>query len=365
VKKRKLFILLSIVTIICIFAVAASCNLCGVPVNEGDTGIGSSADNTEVVNQTTAENTDRAQDTSAEESTEQVEGETIQDEPLEAPVISIFIYEGPLYSVADDVCYYRVASEVYGNPYPEVTWSKDDSGGALGWDKVQVNLHRGETYKLTATATNSVDTVTTSLTLTWGCGEGQVPEDTQVAATTVSEGSEAQVKIADLAPVYGESGTLFQDIEFGIDRLRFMVGDDSRNKNVRIFLSFNISSLRGADILDAVLIMDKPIKAGDPSFFNEFWIQEIYWGQNLPSNEQFGSPGFLITKYPGNFNGRIIHKSQTLIDYIQSDLDAQKTRFQIRLSFIGNVLSDNDNMSDIYKYSDPFVRLQIKYTNSN
>lgn len=46
---------------------------------------------------------------------------------------------------------------------------------------MQINLHRGETYKLVATAVNSVDTVTTSLTLTWGCDGCQVSVDTQAA----------------------------------------------------------------------------------------------------------------------------------------------------------------------------------------
>ena len=43
------------------------------------------------------------------------QGEVLEGDPL-PPDLSIFIYEGTIYSTADDVCYYRIASELYGNP---------------------------------------------------------------------------------------------------------------------------------------------------------------------------------------------------------------------------------------------------------
>ena len=36
-KKRKIFIVLSIITLILFFAVAATCNFCGVPIDVGET----------------------------------------------------------------------------------------------------------------------------------------------------------------------------------------------------------------------------------------------------------------------------------------------------------------------------------------
>ncbi|MCK5566645.1 MAG: PKD domain-containing protein, partial [Actinomycetia bacterium] len=88
----------------------------------------------------------------------------------EAPTITIEVYEGPIYSSSDNVCYYRIKAIVTGSPSPAVVFSKDDSGGAWGSKKVQVNLSDPtETYTLTATATNSEASATDSIALSWGC----------------------------------------------------------------------------------------------------------------------------------------------------------------------------------------------------
>ncbi len=100
----------------------------------------------------------------AEEAGEE-EGEEIEKE---APTITLEIYEGP--TPADGLCYYRVQANVTGTPAPTIEWSKDDSGGAWGSKKAQVNLSDpSETYTLTATATNSEGTAEDSIALSWGC----------------------------------------------------------------------------------------------------------------------------------------------------------------------------------------------------
>ncbi len=204
--KNKLFVLISLLTLLSLFLTSATCNLCTIAKNkvidieDSQLTIDSTEETTQVTAAVTPGNT-----------TATIADETIEGEPLEAPAISIFIYEGYKYSAEDGICYYRIASEVYGNPYPKVTWSKDDSNGALGWDKVQVNLSRGQTYKLTATATNSVDTATASLTLTWGCDDSQVSENTQAENTQESQESEVQVMTVNLSPVYMEGRTRSSD----------------------------------------------------------------------------------------------------------------------------------------------------------
>ena len=87
----------------------------------------------------------------------------------EVPTISLQIYEGPTYSEADDTCYYRVKAEVTGGPAPEIEWSRDDSDGAWGSNKSQINLRSGESYTLMATAANSGGSSTDSINLIWNC----------------------------------------------------------------------------------------------------------------------------------------------------------------------------------------------------
>ena len=107
----------------------------------------------------------------AEEKTEE---ETTKEEKkvvLTASTIKLEIVEGPAYSQAgDNVCYYRVKANVTGNPYPTISFNKDDSNGAWGKNIAQVNLYKsGESFTLEATATNSQTTAKDSIKLSYTC----------------------------------------------------------------------------------------------------------------------------------------------------------------------------------------------------
>jgi hypothetical protein len=87
-----------------------------------------------------------------------------------APIIKLKIFEGPIYSAGDDICYYRVRAVATGNPTPLISFSKDDSKGAWGSSMTQINLTRAmPSYELIATAKNSIGQSSDSLILNWGC----------------------------------------------------------------------------------------------------------------------------------------------------------------------------------------------------
>ncbi|MBN1298958.1 MAG: PKD domain-containing protein [Actinobacteria bacterium] len=123
---------------------------------------------------------DDATETTAEQTTEEqppeevaVEDEETPDTSEEtvavAPTISIAVIEGPMYSPADGVCYYRIRATVTGTPAPVVAWSKNDTS-SYGPYVAQVNLaNPSESYTLTGTASNSAGSASDSITLTWGC----------------------------------------------------------------------------------------------------------------------------------------------------------------------------------------------------
>ena len=83
-----------------------------------------------------------------------------------SPTITLAVYEGPNYSPADNIYYFRVEATVTGTPKPSIAWSRDNSNSAWGNKKAQVNLNPGETYTLTATAKNSVGTASANIILT-------------------------------------------------------------------------------------------------------------------------------------------------------------------------------------------------------
>ena len=199
-KKNKFYIFLSIAVLICLFGTAAICNQCAADTVED---VGITEEETEAA-------TEEAVEEEGGETPESEEEETVEEEPAEeesaeeeaveeeeeeniekeAPTITIEVYEGPIYSSADDVCYYRIKAIVTGNPTPTVSFSKDDSGGAWGSKKAQVNLSDPtETYTLTATTTNSEGSATDSIYPSWGCPITNNPPD--ISGITIIPGNYA------------------------------------------------------------------------------------------------------------------------------------------------------------------------------
>ena len=110
-----------------------------------------------------------------EEEPDEDEDIPIEEEEWEAPTIELEILGGPTYKLDEDLCYYRIKATVTGDPFPAITWSKDDSGGAWGDDIAQVNLYdSSETYTLVGTATNLEGSDTDSILITWGCNRPPV-----------------------------------------------------------------------------------------------------------------------------------------------------------------------------------------------
>jgi hypothetical protein len=92
---------------------------------------------------------------------------TNEDVNKNLPTLKLVVYEGPVIIEDSSICYYRVEAIVTGDPYPAIKFSKDDSNGAWGKNKAQVNLKNGESYNLIVTATNSAGNITRSIELTW------------------------------------------------------------------------------------------------------------------------------------------------------------------------------------------------------
>ena len=142
----------------------------------------------------------------------------------------------------DDICYYRVQAKVKGNPAPTVTFSKDDSSGAWGTKKAQVNLNDpSDTYTLTATATNSEGSDADSIELSWGCPITE-PEP-------ITEDVNIQV-------VKSKSGYIIVDFDVYVDSFSAFVGDFTNDKQIKTYLTFDIEDISD---LDDVTIKDASV----------------------------------------------------------------------------------------------------------
>ncbi len=290
--------------------------------------------------ETTEETTEEEGTEEVAEEEEETTEETAEEEETagEAPTIALEIYEGP--TPADGLCFYRVKATVTGSPSPTVTWSKDDSGGAWGTKKAQINLNNpGDTYTLTATATNSSGTDTASINLTWGCPEPETEADVPVVLT---EGGYI---------VWGELVKYPHDSIFA--------GDSDTDKQCRGYMSFNIAGLAGATITEASLSMSPEQVWGDPTFLGSLWIDSVDWGADPLVMADFNILPYVAIQ---SFNNPDINcTSANLKTELQKAINDGKSRFRIRIRYT-TPATDSDHQWDGWDYLINEVVLHISYT---
>jgi len=271
--KVKIYTLTIVVLVILFFGVSALCNQCSkTPATESETSesveeqISEQPTETSLSEETITKESESLPEISTSE-TETASAQTTSNE-LKAPTIQLKIYEGPTYSSADNVCYYRIEAIVTGNPFPDVSFSKDDSFGAWGKTKCQVNLSNpGESYTLTAVAKNSEGVASDSITLTWGCEESAETDGTDTSGGTINI---QQPHV--IPPITINRLTLHpKDIGYivwpnGINTDTMIFGDSINNVGVEGFFGFGILAEYTGRTVNSVLLELKTYKYwGNPS----------------------------------------------------------------------------------------------------
>ena len=229
-KRIKLYIVISVLIALMFFSIAAICNQCGIIPAASTT---ASATAESKASETVAEATsvkETTAETTSEETTEKTAAETTSS-PKEAPTIKLQISEGPTFSAPDKICYYRVEAIVTGDPAPTVQFSKDDSSGAFGSKKVQVNLTKSSpSYTLTAIAKNSAGEAKDSITLNWGCAPVAVSKTIDFHPSDIGCVSPVAASTTEIA-----------------------IGDDPSNHDMRGRFAFDVGALAGKEITSVKL----------------------------------------------------------------------------------------------------------------
>ena len=168
-KKNKLYLLISIITLITFFGTAALCNQAG----GGDD---------------------------------------------EAPTIKLEISDGPTFSEEDNTCSYEIEVIVTGTPEPDIEFTLDDNVSLLATEKAKVVLSdTSDTYTLNATATNSAGSTSASINLSWGCEEEVASEEMEEDEEEATEDEEET----------GEEGEDSEESEDNIQEGEVLEGDPS------------------------------------------------------------------------------------------------------------------------------------------
>ena len=260
----------------------------------------------------------------------------------EAPTISVAVYEGP--TLEGSICYYRVEATVTGSPNPSVSWSKDDSLGSFGSKKAQVNINNpGDTYTLTATATNSEGSDTATIDLNWGCAAPAIETDVDIAVTT------------------SKSGYIIVEHAAHSDPYFTYVGDYTNDRQVKAFLYFDIS---GISVLDDVTIKDvsvsMPVESigSHPELMPEVHVKVFDYGDSLELADQAAGGEFVKVFPTSNPMADFNFSSTELEAALQNAVDANNARFQLKISLSGVTA---DGVSDWYQFILGDIRLHVKY----
>lgn len=185
-------------------------------------------------------------------------------------------------------------------------------------------------------------------------GEGEEPEDTgEVGLSTDTRSFGANASIT--GQVNNEGEVFIAADNTGTPCI--YIGDTATGKKVKGFLSFDVSSIAGQNVLGAWLNI-KGSRVGDPtSLFREMRISSTHYGNSLDGADYGVSSSTLTSFFPVS-GSDFSFTNENLRNAVQNTLTADRQYFQVTLfidSTSGNHTSDGLSIS----LSD--VTLEVEY----
>jgi len=380
--KKKLYLFLALITAILIFTTSALCNQCNKAQPEeaeveeepaAEEIAGEDAVEEETTEELEKDVAEAEEDITAEEEVSTDEKKELPEEIEEeavAPTITLVRYEGPIYSSGDGVCYYRIEAIITGNPTPTVDFSKDDSSGAWGPTKCQVNLNDpAETYTLVAKATNSEGYATDSIILTWGCSEGLEEEEAGDGEGEVFEGTDISIITPEMFLTLDRLELQPSHIGYivhpsGINTETAILGDSISNETVVGYFGFgDLSGFSGRVVSSVSLTLNTYKYWGDVPveiFGNIKGVMVNSPIFPLDPLDLYGDTS--ISMFFDHFQEPIIWTGTNLKNEIQARInDGQPIEFKFYYTSPTDN-TDGDNQIDGREYRKQDVRLIIEFS---
>ncbi len=376
--KTKIYIVVCIVMVISLLSISAVCNQCGKTATTIEITESTEKETTSEEAETVLEEgkvsttTLSVKETTVSTSEESPELTTIETtaaestaEDLQTPTLNLEIYEGPTYSADDEVCYYRVEAIITGNPVPDVDFSKDDSGGAWGNKKCQVNLNDpSETYTLIAKATNSEGYATDSLILTWGC-EAEPTEETE--EDIIFEGWDLGTITPGLIPTLDKLILNPRDIGYivrpsGVNTDTAIFGDSISNTQVLGYFGFGIFSGFEGRTIESISLQLNTYRYWDDALVSIFGnIKGTIMRDPIFPLDALDWSGTLITDMIfDHFQEPIIWTGTNLKNAIQAKINEGKP-VEFRFYYTLSPYTDGDYQIDGREYRRQDVTLTVEF----
>ncbi|MEA2016130.1 MAG: hypothetical protein U9O59_05445 [Actinomycetota bacterium] len=133
------------------------------------------------------------------------------------------------------------------------------------------------------------------------------------------------------------------------------VGDNSSNKPVRGYLSFDICGLAGKEVIDAEIKFDNYDISGFPQdLISSIWLERVNWIGDIKKADYYLT-GPLLGEYS---IPSFTCSNQVLIDELNEAIDNGEDRFQIRLRHKG-YLTNHDSSWDVMCYGGSLLPVEF------
>jgi len=365
------YFLIPLLCIFLLFTTASICNLCSftdlVKTADSDDSLNTEKDiidkekiSDDSTNNSEDDDSSKNTDAAGKDNIEENDNDNNNDKENSKPGLKLIIYEGPLFSEADKVCYYRIEAEVTGYPEPSVEFSKDDSNGAWGKYRTQVNLKQGQEYTLIAKASNPEGEVSESINLKYTFGKAGIDDtddenNDNPADIDIEIVEEKQDLITAIILPFPEHSGYYLDNGQNNHKYReggcIYAGDAPptveypNNVPCTGVLTYDLLILEDKKIDYAIIEFKLKKKWGDTSIFNNLLFYNY-------KNDQWTLLQTVSSGTGGNF-------TLNFTDYLNN---TGSLGLELKC-FFDPYITDNDNSWDGWEYNQADVALKVGYYN--
>ena len=341
-RKNKLFILSSVLVIISLFATAAACNLCGVPIEIGET----TEEGYSVSQREPRDTIQMSRNTEA--ASEDNNPPVIKEIELMGMDIEFAASEGyfdELPAPEAEGSELTITIEASDEDGDELTYSAYDSlGTSFAVDKIDNNNAEfiwilpviGGSYTLTIEVSDrrgGTDSYSIDMNFIEPASDTGAVGPSEGAASIVAE----------------QCGTVFENDRVMIND-SMAAGDTDDNLQMKGFLGFNISRFHGKTVQEAEINLSHLAHAQFPELFASLLVVKVYdFGDSFDASD-FAPGGVTIANIPINSASYVI-SGDILKNELQRVLeDSSRDYFQIKLGLDAES-NDNDDADYIYIYN--------------